>query len=132
MKPPRVALLLLAITGCAQTQALGVQLRALHGAARQARQRGAYQCAPEELALSEAHLEFANAELQQGDPTRARHHVVLARTNVSAALRLSTDSSCKRRLEPVAAPKAARQAQPSENSAQHSLRRGSIRENAAI
>jgi len=33
---------------------------------REARENGAYKCAPRELAMAESHLEFANTELDDG------------------------------------------------------------------
>lgn len=130
MRSALLALVLMA--GCAETRALDARISTLRSITEKARIRGAYQCAPEELALSDAHLEFAREELAQGDVTRARHHLVLARVNASAAVRLSADTSCARAQEPAAAPKARRSSSPSENSAQRALRRGSSRDNAAI
>lgn len=129
----RAALLaLLFVAGCAETRALDDRISTLRSITEKARVRGAYRCAPEELALSDAHLEFAREELAQGDHARARHHLVHARANASAAVRLSADTSCARAEEPAAAPKEGRSSSPSENSAQRALRRGSSRDNAAI
>lgn len=120
-----------AALGCGSTQALDQQIRVLRSIADQARERGAYRCAPEELALSEAHLEFAEHELGDGDLARARQHLVLARANASAAARLSEPASCvgssPSPLRGTRAP-----AHSSETSAQRALRRGSTRDNAAI
>ena len=117
--------------GCGSTQALDQQIHALRTIAHEARERGAYRCAPEELALSEAHLEFAEHELGDGDLARARQHLVLARANASAAARLSAPSSC---AQPSPSPlRGMRAPAPSsETSAQRALRRGSTRDNAAI
>jgi hypothetical protein len=138
------ALWLSALFGCAETQALASQVEALRSISQRARERGAYQCAPEELATSQAQLEFAAEELAQGDLSRARDHLVLARANASAAARLSAGGSCGAGDLPAAA--ASERAVPrtseeerttsalpaTENSAQRSLRRRSSRENAAI
>lgn len=129
----RTALLaLLLLSGCGETQALDARISTLRSITEKARVRGAYRCAPEELALSDAHLEFAREELALGDVARARHHLVLARVNASAAVRLSADTDCARAQQPAAAPEVRRTSSPSENSAQRALRRGSSRDNAAI
>lgn len=59
-----------------------------------ARSAGAYGCAPRELAMAEAHLDFARAELASGDSERGLAHLVEAELNASAALRLSRSSQC--------------------------------------
>jgi outer membrane protein OmpA-like peptidoglycan-associated protein len=46
----------------------------------------AMQCAPRELALADAHREFAELEFQQGDARRAAEHVAVAHENVEQAL----------------------------------------------
>lgn len=84
---------LLACAACSEPDQLARGLDDLRTLAGRAREAGAYRCAPEELALAEAHLEFARHELDQGDAARAREHLVLARVNASAALRLS-DRAC--------------------------------------
>jgi OOP family OmpA-OmpF porin len=55
---------------------------------------GAYYCAPRELALARAHLEFARAGLQQGNPNEADGHLKEASLNARAAERLSPSSRC--------------------------------------
>lgn len=114
-------------TACAHVDQLDAQLHQLQGVASQARTRGAYRCAPEELAEAEAQLEFAAGELREGDPTRAREHLILAQANANAALRLSAGPACTPRSY---APEAVR-AQPS-ITAQRTLRCGSTKEHAAI
>jgi len=63
---------------------------------------GAYYCAPRELALSRAHLEFARLELEHGDQARAEQHLVEAELNAGAAQRLSPAERCARGGEVVA------------------------------
>jgi OOP family OmpA-OmpF porin len=94
--------LALAVAGCARgaaharSSASGeLGLRELAAIALEARAAGAYRCAPEELALAEAELEFARAELGLGDRARADEHVVRARANARAALHLSQDPACR-------------------------------------
>ncbi len=78
-------------------------MQALRGRAQEARAHGAYHCAPEELARSDAHLQFAAIELAEGNPARAQEHLVLADANARAALWLSADVRC-----PAARPQGAR------------------------
>jgi OOP family OmpA-OmpF porin len=62
--------------------------------AKEARENGAYKCAPRELALAETNLEFAETELGQGDYFRARDHVQIADRNAREAYRLSPRGQC--------------------------------------
>jgi hypothetical protein len=127
--------------GCATPSALDTQLRALRTVVHDARARGAYTCAPEELATAEAHLTFAANELEQGDPRRAREHLILARANAAAAGRLSEGEACRKARASAVAPHSGRSvarmraghpARAAENTAQPPLRRWSSRDNAAI
>jgi outer membrane protein OmpA-like peptidoglycan-associated protein len=54
-----------------------------------AKASGAARCAPRELALAEANLDFALGEISQGGATRAKRHLETAETNVKKALDLS-------------------------------------------
>ena len=80
--------------GCGGPRALNTQLAQIERIAQDGREQGAYRCAPEELALATAHLEFAHLELAQGDLVRAREHLVIADANARAAVRLSAQLSC--------------------------------------
>jgi outer membrane protein OmpA-like peptidoglycan-associated protein len=55
---------------------------------------GAIRCAPQEIALAQAHMQFASTELDQGDPDRAEEHLILSEANARAALRLSPKDQC--------------------------------------
>jgi outer membrane protein OmpA-like peptidoglycan-associated protein len=46
----------------------------------------AIQCAPEAMALAQAHKEFAELEFKEGDPRRATYHVNIARKAAAEAL----------------------------------------------
>ena len=46
----------------------------------------ALECAPSELALAQAHREFAELEFEQGDARRAEYHLLLARENAVVAV----------------------------------------------
>jgi len=91
---------LVSLPGCAHTSEVETQLRTLGAMAADARARGAYRCAPEELARSETHLELAERELDEGNAARARQHLVLADDNARAALRLSQDRACEEAVGP--------------------------------
>ena len=54
-----------------------------------ARKSGAYRCAPRELAMAEAHLDFAYGEVAEGNGTRGLDHIRIAEENVKKALVLS-------------------------------------------
>src|SRR6185436_8155900 len=93
--PSRSALAALAVvfvvafSGCAGLQ-VEQNVRQVRAIAKEARDNGAYKCAPRELALAETHLEFANNELEQGDYFRARDHLAIADENARLAHRLSS------------------------------------------
>jgi len=128
------ALSLLALSACAHTDQVESRLVELRALAQQARDHGAYRCAPEELARSEAHLEFAQRELEQGDPVRAREHLVLVSANAKAALRLSGDAGCT--AASPSAPEARHhvgfRGELTNDTARLTKRRGSTKEHAAI
>ncbi len=74
--------------GCAGIQ-LETNVREVRAIAKEARDHGAYKCAPRELALADTQVEFASRELDQGDYFRAREHVRLADKNARAAYQMS-------------------------------------------
>src|SRR6185312_5023676 len=61
---------------------------------REARENGAYKCAPRELAMAESHLEFANTELDDGKYFPAKREVAVAEDNARKALALSPKDRC--------------------------------------
>ena len=93
----------LLLLGCAG-QDLAVRANGVRASLHQAREKGAYQCAPRQLALSEAHVEFAERELGRGEYFRALDHVEIAEANAQQALRLSKDACGKLPVAPPAAP----------------------------
>jgi len=62
----------------------------------ESRNSGAYQCAPRELALAVAHVEFGRNELTDGDPFRALHHLDEAELHAAAAAKRSDSLTCAR------------------------------------
>jgi outer membrane protein OmpA-like peptidoglycan-associated protein len=86
-------LVALLATGCAGSDLVG-RTEIVRGLLKQAREAGAYQCAPRELAVGDTNVHFAEHELDQGDYFRARDHLALAEANATEALRLSPAGKC--------------------------------------
>lgn len=84
-----LAVLVLLASGCVS----GNQIRATAGVVDEdlklAREQGAMDCAPRELAEGEAHLTFALGELSKGNWVRASQHVETAQTAAEQAVELS-------------------------------------------
>jgi outer membrane protein OmpA-like peptidoglycan-associated protein len=89
--------LLVACSGAA----LSGRVSTLREVVKKARDSGAYTCAPEELALAEANLAFAELELDEGDYYRAKAHVELADKNANLAIRKSPRDRCAPRVAVV-------------------------------
>jgi OOP family OmpA-OmpF porin len=87
--------LLIALTaaGCAGAQ-MKSDLHQVRTIAKEARDNGAYKCAPRELALADTNVEFVERELNQGDYFRARDHLRVADQNAREAYRLSPRDRC--------------------------------------
>jgi outer membrane protein OmpA-like peptidoglycan-associated protein len=94
-----IALLGTAI-GCVGPAAQSGKIRGLGQTIDQAKANGALRCAPRELAIAEAHAQFAKIELEQGFLSRAEHHLAIALPNAHAALENSPPERCTDR--PVA------------------------------
>jgi len=88
--------------GCAGTQ-IEHELRGVLQLTEQARTKGAYRCAPKELALAEANTIFSEHDLSQGAFFEARDHLQLADENARIALLLAQAPACH---PPKAAPAA--------------------------
>lgn len=87
-------LALAALTACQAPAILRGRIRGALDIAEQAEANGARVCAPRELATAQAHLEFAEVELDQGNVARAEEHFALAEPNARAAFRLSPPERC--------------------------------------
>jgi outer membrane protein OmpA-like peptidoglycan-associated protein len=94
LRVPAVSLLLVVWAGCASYDVSEGRILGLRRAIADATTQGAYRCAPRELALAHANLEFAELELRQGDPRRAEQHLLEGETNVGAATLLSPPQRC--------------------------------------
>ncbi|MEC7519009.1 MAG: OmpA family protein [Myxococcota bacterium] len=89
-------LILLGVTslGCSRAAVLQGRIDGLRDVVQQAERNGAYRCAPRELAMAQANIDFAETELAQGDLDRAEEHFRLAEPNGRAAFRLSPAARC--------------------------------------
>jgi outer membrane protein OmpA-like peptidoglycan-associated protein len=85
------ALVVLVACGGAE---LGGRVDTLHQVVKKARDNGAYKCAPEELAMAESHLAFAELELDEGDYYRAKSELAIADRNANEAIRKSPKDKC--------------------------------------
>lgn len=72
------------------------QATVVRGDIEKARKSGAYRCAPEELARAEAHSDFSESELAQGDFIRAQEHIDVAVSSVQLAVANSKECGPKR------------------------------------
>jgi outer membrane protein OmpA-like peptidoglycan-associated protein len=91
--PARSGILLAGAIGaaCATAGKLQSDQEVLRSEIEKARQSGAERCAPKELALAEANLDFASNEIDIGQSGRAQEHLGVAELNVKRALDLSRD-----------------------------------------
>jgi outer membrane protein OmpA-like peptidoglycan-associated protein len=87
--PIAAALALLTLGGCATGGKLKRSAEVLTQDVVKARTSGAMRCAPRELALAEANLEFGQAEMAWGNASRASDHLKAAELNVKRALEIS-------------------------------------------
>lgn len=93
----------LVVTGCVSGGAIRSKTATIKADVDRARAANAYHCAPKELALAEAHLDFAQGEYDEGDSGRAAEHLAIAERNARQAVLLSRDCGPKKVL--IAAPK---------------------------
>jgi OOP family OmpA-OmpF porin len=84
----------LTLVGCGRAAILQGRIDGLRDVVEQAERNGAYRCAPRELALAHANIDFALTEMAQGNMDRAEAHFAMADPNGRAALRLSPPDRC--------------------------------------
>jgi outer membrane protein OmpA-like peptidoglycan-associated protein len=85
------------LSACAQGPVMRGRVKGLEAVVDQAEKNGARRCAPRELALAKAHLEFASVELAQGEMQNAETHLQIAEPNAKAALDESPPDKCSER-----------------------------------
>jgi outer membrane protein OmpA-like peptidoglycan-associated protein len=83
------ALLALSAAACATGGKLRQGAQVVRADIDKAKRSGAVRCAPKELALAEANVDFAEEETAYGHASRAQDHIALAEKNVKRALELS-------------------------------------------
>src|SRR5205814_1650365 len=81
------------LSGCPGTQ-LKAELSGVRQRIQTARDNGAYVCAPVELAMAEAHADFASAELYYGNYFPAKEEVEVAGKNANLAVEKSPKGQC--------------------------------------
>jgi OmpA-OmpF porin, OOP family len=100
------ALALLTGLGCATGGKLRRTADVVQADVDKAKKSGAMRCAPRELALAEANLDFGRAEIDWGNASRAADHLKTAEQNVKRALDLSkTCGPAQVTIRPATAPK---------------------------
>ncbi|WP_225410452.1 OmpA family protein [Stigmatella hybrida] len=87
--------LLLLLSACVSGSKIRADSEVIQADVERARRSGAQRCAPRELAVAEANLDFARGELSQGSSFRASEHIRLADTSIKKALVLSKDCAPK-------------------------------------
>ena len=78
-----------ALLGCYSASEIRAENGVLQERLDQARKGEAYHCAPKELASAEAHLEFSQTALRNGNPTQAQRYNLLAKDEVKEVLALA-------------------------------------------
>jgi len=93
------------LVGCPGSQ-LKRQLVGIKQTIDQARNNGAYLCAPVELAMAESHYDFSQADLYYGDYFSAKEQVEITDKNAKLAFEKSPANLCKYQEDkPVIIPK---------------------------
>ena len=92
-----VCLLLMAmmVTNCVSGSKIRADAKVVKRDIQKARERGAYRCAPKDLALAVTNVEFAEQELDQGDWREAYKHMKVAVQAIRKALSDSRDCTTK-------------------------------------
>jgi outer membrane protein OmpA-like peptidoglycan-associated protein len=93
MHRPVLVVALLLAAGCPGNDLRG-RTHGISDLIREARDHGAYKCAPRELAMAESHLSFADAELDHGSYFPARREIGISEENARKAIELSPKDKC--------------------------------------
>jgi len=81
------------LSGCPGNE-LREHMKGVREVIRQARDNGAYVCAPHELAMAESHADFTDAELYDGEYFPAKREAKIAEENAHAAFDMSPKEKC--------------------------------------
>jgi OmpA-OmpF porin, OOP family len=101
----------LAVSACATGGKLRQNSEVVRADVEKAKRSGAVRCAPKELALAEANVDFAEREVAYGHAARAKEHLEVAERSVKRALELSRSCAptqvtiARRPAEPEPEPK---------------------------
>ena len=106
MKARALPFVLLAglLSGCPGNE-LREHMKGVREVIRQARDNGAYVCAPHELAMAESHADFTDAELYAGEYFPARSEAKIAEENAHLAFDKSPKEKCAPSKAPPPPPK---------------------------
>jgi outer membrane protein OmpA-like peptidoglycan-associated protein len=85
MRRALLGLAALSLASCVTGNKLRAQAASVSGEAEKARMAGGQRCAPREMALAEANLDFAVREIDDGNPTRAAEHLRISEANARKA-----------------------------------------------
>jgi OOP family OmpA-OmpF porin len=88
------------LVGCAGTD-LASRVSKVQDVLASARSKGAYRCAPRELATGEANAEFAEKEFGKGEYFAAKGYLETAQSAAEAALRISSDERTCPKAKPT-------------------------------
>jgi outer membrane protein OmpA-like peptidoglycan-associated protein len=91
MRRALVVLAALSLVSCVTGSKLRARAAGVAGEAEKARKAGGQRCAPREMALADANLDFAAKEIDDGNPGRAAEHLDVAETNARKASELSRE-----------------------------------------
>ena len=86
--------LTLVVSSCVTGAKLSKDAKLIEQQVATARERGAYRCAPAQLARAEANLEFLLYEIDEGDFRRADWHQRKASENITEALAITDPNEC--------------------------------------
>jgi outer membrane protein OmpA-like peptidoglycan-associated protein len=79
----------LAVAACASGGKLRENTQVIRGEIEKAKRAGAVRCAPREIALAEANVQFSEQEVAQGHASDAKRHLAQAERSVKDAVRLT-------------------------------------------
>jgi OOP family OmpA-OmpF porin len=87
------------VIACGREGVLSGRVSGLEKILETAEKNGAIRCAPRELAIARAHLQFAKLDVEQGQLGSAEEHLRFAEPNAQSALSLSPAEQCGGEVE---------------------------------
>lgn len=98
--PPLIAFLALGLlavaasVACTETARLKGRIESARNRVEQVERNGAYTCAPKDLAIAKANINFAQLEISQGMSSRAHEHYAVAKKHLEIAEANSPPEKC--------------------------------------